>query len=191
MHLIVLLKLRRKKKIHCQLEGTFSILQLPYVNPSQECWYCYLKCIEFPWKMIHCYHLKLINNHDEPGWHLEYLHAYLALPRMRAHNLPCAAAMTAHLEKGWLWIKARQQMSYFCSRNQLLFFFLHVRLCLWVLMQSLITQRVERKKCVGFHVFAEIGEFPLICTSANTHLHHIWYSSNPHERHYWIALWEM
>ena len=47
--------------------------------------HCYLKCIEFPWKMIHSCRLKLINNNDEPGWHLEYLHAYLALPCMREH----------------------------------------------------------------------------------------------------------
>lgn len=53
--------------------------------------HCYLKCIEFPWKMIHSCRLKLINNNDEPGWHLEYLHAYLALPCMREHRPVCRA----------------------------------------------------------------------------------------------------
>lgn len=66
--------------------------------------HCYLKCIEFPWKMIHSCRLKLINNSDEPGLTFGILTRLLSIAmHVRTQSsLPCAAAMTAHLEKGWL-----------------------------------------------------------------------------------------
>lgn len=62
--------------------------------------HCYLKCIEFPWKMIHSCRLQLVNNNDEPSWHLEYLHAYLALPCMREHSrVYCTLQLWQHIWK--------------------------------------------------------------------------------------------
>lgn len=75
---------------------------------------------------------KLINNNDETGWRLEYLHAYLASPCMREHS------PVSHAPHLWqhIWIKdgfefkRAGKMSYFCNRNWFFFFFLHMMLYL-------------------------------------------------------------
>lgn len=67
--------------------------------------HCYLKCIEFPWKMIHSCRFKLINNNHRPGLTFGILTRLLSIAMhvRRLHGLPCAAALTAHLEKKeWL-----------------------------------------------------------------------------------------
>ena len=94
MDLIVLLKVRREEKKKNPLPAR-RCFQHPAITLCKS-WpgmliHCYLKCIEFPWKMIHSCRLQLINNNDEPSWHLEYLHAYLALPCMWEHSRVCCA----------------------------------------------------------------------------------------------------
>lgn len=63
--LIVLLKVRQEKKT----SPARRYFQHPAITLCKS-WpgmliHCYLKCIEFPWKMIHSCRLKLINNNDE------------------------------------------------------------------------------------------------------------------------------
>lgn len=142
MDLIVLLKVRRRGgKSPLPARRCF---QHPAITLCKS-WpgmliHRYLKCIEFPWKMIHSCHPKLINNNDESGWRLEYLHAYLASPCMQEHS-PVSHAL--HLWQH-IWIKdgfefkRAGKMSYFCNRNW--FFFLHMMLNLYALTPSLVRQ---------------------------------------------------
>lgn len=153
MDLIVLLKVRRGKKNPLPARRYF---QHPAITLCKS-WpgmliHCYLKCIEYPWKMIHSCRLKLINNNDEPAWHLEYLHAYLALPCMREHSLVC------HAPKLWqhIWKKDGFELKH--AGKWVISATGTVSSCTWY-------YACECRKCAGFHVFAEIASFPSMLPS--------------------------
>lgn len=107
MDLIVLLKVEPRRKKN--LLPARRCFQHPAITLCKS-WpgmliHCYLKCIEFPCKMIHSCSLKLINNDEEPAWRLEYLHACSAPPCMQEHS-PALLLTTARLQEGWLRVQA-------------------------------------------------------------------------------------
>lgn len=83
MDLIVLLKVKESEKGGEESLPARRCFQHPAITLCKS-WpgmliHCYLKCIEFPWKMIHSGCLELVNNDDELGLTLGILTRLLSI----------------------------------------------------------------------------------------------------------------